>query len=73
MSGGSKGIYPTHFSIEPNRLSVDLNQVGDPAIDEAVQLRQGVAQIHSRLRVVQPIPQQSSKTVTRNAIAISET
>jgi hypothetical protein len=52
MGRRSKGIDPAQISIKADRSPIDLDQTWNSAIDEAVQLRQGVAQAHSRLRII---------------------
>ena len=47
-----KGVDPAQIGIQADRNPIDLDQTRHPLIDEAVQLRQGVAQAHARLRII---------------------
>ena len=51
MGRRSKGINPTQISIKTDRSPIDLDQTRHLVIDETIQLGQGVAQAHSRLRI----------------------
>ncbi len=51
-------VDPARPGIEANQIAINLDQTGDRAVDDGVQLGQCMAQAHPRLRVARPIPQE---------------
>ena len=65
-------IDPALPDIDPNAVAIDLDEAGNVAINDAVELRKRLAQAHPGLRVSRTIPQQADETTSRDALALRE-
>src|SRR5207245_3147428 len=68
-----KRIDPAFPDINSNAVASDLDEARDVAVDNPIELRQGLAQAHSGLRVRRAIPKQPYETASGYAIALHKT
>src|SRR5262249_4337605 len=65
-------INPGLSDVQLNAVAADLNKPWDVAINDAVELRQRLAQAHPGLRLSRTIPQQADETTAGDAFALRE-
>ncbi len=73
MIGDRECVDPTRPGVETNRVALDLDQTGDPAVDDGIQFGQGMTQAHPGLRIARAIPQEPRQPASRHALAPRET
>ena len=61
MIGARERVDPAGRGVEPHRLASDLDQTGNPTVDDVIQLRQGMTQAHPGLRITGAIPKSPAR------------